>query len=250
MSPVNPPRRDRSRLHLALLSLRARAGWLRLAAAGLAVTTAWLVATDLAALHRRAGNLGPERDVVVAARDLALGATVGADDLAETRRHTSQVSGRALEDAGAAIGSTVVVPVIAGTTLFSEHLADTDRDWTAAVVPADMRALRVPDPNGLDPSPGDLVDVIVAVDPILAEQTQQATAVPVAAAQVLASETETESPLTPTGGADRTGSVLVLVPVAEVERLAFAVANGTVTLALAPPEDACCATSSSASSKD
>src|SRR5215475_5706869 len=84
------------------------------AAAVVAVVTAAVVAGDLAALHRRAADLGPEVDAVVAARDLPVGRVVAARDLATRSVHRSQLSSGVVTDRSAAIGRVVAVPVLAG----------------------------------------------------------------------------------------------------------------------------------------
>ena len=53
-----------------------RAVLLWIGAVIVAVVTAAFVATDLAALHRRATTLGPQRSVATAVRDLPIGATI------------------------------------------------------------------------------------------------------------------------------------------------------------------------------
>jgi Flp pilus assembly protein CpaB len=222
-----------------------RAVWLWATAVVVALATALFVASDLAELHRRATRLGPERPVVVAGHDLAAGATVRASDLDVVHRHSSQ-AGDALAEPAVAIGRTVAVPVLAGQPVSDRHLAPRDRRGTTGVLAPGTRAVRVPDPDGLAPPPGAVVDVIVALDPALAEQVGAPTLVPAAGARVLAAGRPGDGSAQSAAG-ERT--VLLLVPEEEAERLAFAVANGTVTLALAPPEDACCATSFSASSR-
>lgn len=223
----------------------ARAVWLWTAALIVALTTALVVASDLAALHWRARELGPERPVVVATRDLHLGTTVRSADVEVVRRHDSQVPEGALADARDTVGRIIAVPVLDGLELTERNLVDADREGDGAVVPHGMRAVRVPDTDGLAPAPGSVVDVIVALDPVLAEETGTPTLVPAAGARVLAGPAASDVEDEAAGEA----SVLVLVPADEAERIAFAVANGSVTLALAPPEDACCVTSSSASSR-
>ena len=71
-----------------------------------------LDAGDLATLHRRAQEFGPERRVVVARRDLVLGATVTPGDVTTRRVHSSQVPRDVLDDPGLALGRTVRVPVV------------------------------------------------------------------------------------------------------------------------------------------
>ena len=78
------------------------------------MVTAVVVASDLAALHRRAGDLGAERDAVVARRDLAVGDTVHADDITVRRVHDGQLPAGALVGRSTATGHVVAVPVLRG----------------------------------------------------------------------------------------------------------------------------------------
>jgi Flp pilus assembly protein CpaB len=86
------------------------------------------------------------------------------------------------------------------------------------------------------PPAGAVVDVLAALDPSVSASNR---AVSVArAARVLAVD-ESDG-----ARADGAG-VTVLVTDAEASGLAFAAANGVLTLALAPPEDACCTSAGS-----
>ena len=60
-------------------------------AAVVAVVTAAVVASDLAALHRRASSFGPEERVVVATRELNIGTRLVACDLRTRSVHRSQL---------------------------------------------------------------------------------------------------------------------------------------------------------------
>src|SRR6476620_4405331 len=93
------------------------------AAAVVAVVTAAVVAGDLAALHRRAADLGPEVDAVVATRDLPVGHAVASGDLASRSRQRSQLPSEALTDRAALLGRIVAVPVLDGAYLVRRNLA-------------------------------------------------------------------------------------------------------------------------------
>ena len=194
-----------------------------MAAFVLALTTAWVVSSDLAALHRRAAQLGLARPMLVAAHDLSAGATVKPNDV--DVRSVHEPADRSLADKGAAVGRVVAVPVLAGTPVLDKHLAPPGRQGPGALVPRGMRAVRVTvQPEWRLPA-GSVVDVLSAQEP----------ARPVAEGAVVL------------GGV---GDVTLLVTVEATRPLAAAAAAGPLTLALAPPEDACCTTSSSASSRD
>src|SRR5262245_33296878 len=102
-------------------SPRALALWA--AAILVAMLTAVLVAGDLATLHRRAASLGPERDAVVAARDLPVGTVLRARDLTTRAVHASQLPDGALEDRAALPGRVVAVPVLRGSFVTRRHVA-------------------------------------------------------------------------------------------------------------------------------
>ena len=74
-----------------MLHQSPRALALRLAAVVVAVATAGLVASDLATLHRRAHDFGPERAALVARRDLPMGTTIRAGDVHTRAVHSSQL---------------------------------------------------------------------------------------------------------------------------------------------------------------
>jgi Flp pilus assembly protein CpaB len=156
--------------------------------------------------------------VVVAARDLELGAKVVASDLDTVTRSESEIPPDAVGAGRDAIGRVVAVPVLEGSVVFAGHLAPADRDGLDGLVAAGSRAVRIQPADGLQPPIGAVVDVLVALDPAY-------------------------------GGGGRAGiaaaGVTLLVTEEEARELAFATANGVVTLALAPPEAACCPPSGS-----
>ncbi len=203
-----------------------------IAAAVLALGTAKAVAGDLATLHRRAERLGPATPVVVAARDLLLGATLESGDLVV--RYLHEPPAGAVEALRAATGRVVAVPVLAGSPVLQRHLAPLGRSGLAAVVPPGMRAVRVHvEPEWRLPA-GSVVDVLAGGDPAgLLPGGEPA-------------RTVAEGAIVLSGAAKE---VTLLVSVEGARRLASAAAAGPLTLALAPPEDACCKTSSSGSSR-
>jgi Flp pilus assembly protein CpaB len=203
------------------------------AALVVAAVTATVVFSDLATLHRRAGALGKPRSVLIATQDLPLGATVGANDVQTISRHASVIPDDALSSMENAVGRTVAVPVLSGSVLLDPHLADPDRDGLEGLVALGFRAVRVRPEDGLQPPIGAVVDVLAAIDPSVTGRTNAE--VVAHGARVLAVDA--------TGGesaAGNTAGVTLLVTEDEARELAFASANGVLTLALAPPEDACC----------
>jgi Flp pilus assembly protein CpaB len=207
------------------------------AAIVVAFVTARVVAADLATLHRRAADLGPERSVVVATRDLPLGATVQRDDLDVVRVYSSLVPRGAVRDLHDALGHTVVVPVLRGATVLTRHLAAARRNGMAGLVPVGKRAVHVVTDDGLRPRRGDVVDVLVSLDPsLVAAQGGGEGAITVAKSSRVLDVDDTSR----IEGSKGPG-VTLLVTEQEAHAIAFAVANGALMLALAPPEAACCA---------
>ena len=195
------------------------------AAVVVATATLWVVGRDLRALHSRARDLGAREHVVVARHDLALGATVTESDVSRVSRHASTLPPDAL-DRDAAVGRVVLMPVAAGAVLQLAHVGET-------VVESGYRAVRIHTEDGLVPDRGAVVDVLAAFDPTVAST---AGAITVAAgARVLGAD---EPDDTSTG--DGSGGVTLLVTEDEAHALAYAGANGVLSLALAPPEAACC----------
>jgi Flp pilus assembly protein CpaB len=205
------------------------------AALVVAVITATVVAGDLASLHRRAAGLGPELDAVVAERDLAVGRVITNRDLASRRVHRAQLPDPVVTDREAVLGRVVAVPILRGTFVARGNVAPRRRTGLDGVVPTGMRAMRVVVTDAVDPRPGAAVDVLATYDPAAAAATGTDTTVVVAhGVTVLAADRRASS------GSGRAGArgVTLLVDPEQATALADAQANGVVTLALVPPEDA------------
>lgn len=102
--------------------------------------------------------------VLVAARDVAAGATVGPGDVTVARRAAADVPGGALSSAEDAVGRTVAAPLRAGEALTDVRLLGAPLARAAAGV-ADARVVtvRLSDPALADiVHAGDLVDIIAA----------------------------------------------------------------------------------------
>jgi Flp pilus assembly protein CpaB len=207
---------------------------LTLLAGSVALATARVVAGDLASLHRRASAAGgPPGMVVTAVRDLPLGETVTARDV-EVRPVQGPAPG-SLRSAASATGRVVAVPVLSGTPVLDRHLVPRGRSGPAALVPPGMRALRVAAEPEWRLAPGSVVDVLAAADPGGLGGGQEPARTVAEGAVVL----------------DPNGHAITLLVTVDAARLvASAAAAGPLTLALAPPEEACCRTSSSGSSRD
>lgn len=205
-------------------------------AVALAVATGAVVAGDLATLHRRAQQLGPERRVVVARRDLALGTTVTPGDVGTRRVHSSQVHEGVLDDVALALGRTVRVPVVRDAYVAHANLAPPQRAGLDGVLPDGTRAMRVVVEDGLRPPAGSAVDVYAtfASDRLGTGATSRDPATVVASGvPVLATDRGGAA-----SGAPRTIGVTLLVDERDAAAIAFAATNGRIVLALVPPEDA------------
>jgi Flp pilus assembly protein CpaB len=200
------------------------------AAAIVAVATATVVATDLAALHRRATTFGPEQQAVVATDDLAVGNQVQGADLRTRSVHRSQLPAGALTDLGDAEGRVVVVPVLRGGFVVERSLAPRDRGLEG-VLPPGTRAIRVDVANVTVARVGSSVDVLASYAGDGSRDAQ--TIVVASGALVLATDHDG------TSGTGRSGAgITLLVDIGEAYDLADAQANGVLTVALVPPEEA------------
>ena len=199
------------------------------AAIVVAIVTAVVVGGDLATLHRRAQSLGPERNVVVAARALPIGTALTTADVATVRRHASQLPEDTMSSVDDVRGRVVRVPLLEGAYVSPENLAPRDRTGLDGVVPPGMRAVRVVVEVAPPLHPGAAVDVLSTFDPAVATGGEP-TLLVAAGAPVLAVD-EGSDVSAGTG-------VTLLVDEADARRLAFATATGIVTMAIVPPEDA------------
>jgi Flp pilus assembly protein CpaB len=211
-------------------SPRALALWC--AALAVAVITAVVVGSDLAALHRRAAGLGPRVDAVVATRALPVGHHLVRADLRTRTAYRSLLPAAVATDPHALVGRTVAVPVVEDAYLVAGNLAPRHRTGLDGVVPRGMRAMRIVVTDALRPRPGAAVDVLASFDPGGAER--DGTVVVAAGVMVLGTDRRGGSG---TGRAGAAGVTLLVDP-EEARALADAQANGVVTLALVPPEDA------------
>lgn len=210
------------------------------------LATVRVVAGDLGALHRRAHSLGAEVPVVLAARDLALGATVASADLRTVRRPSTTVSADALRDPAAAVGRVVAVAMLRDDVVGARHLVPAGAGGAGAgvngIVPVGRRAVHVLVKDGFQPPIGSVVDVLATYDPSIATiaGSPGLAAIVARGARVLA--------LAGTSGADASGAssdtigsgVTLLVTENEARSVAYAASVGDVSLALAPVEAACC----------
>jgi Flp pilus assembly protein CpaB len=208
------------------------------AAIVVALTTARVVGGDLATLHRRAASLGPQVSVIVATHDLALGQTIASGDIRRERRYRSETPAVAIRRSSAVVGRIVIVPVLRDAVLFAGHVAPAARTGLDAVVARGERAVHVTPKDGFRPARGSVVDVLAAFDPSVVAVDGPANAAVVVAtgARVLTVDDESGS-----GNDDPSNAgVTLLVTETEARSIAFAAAAADLTLAITPPESACC----------
>lgn len=197
-----------------------------------AVGTAAVVASDLATLHRRATDLGPERQVLVARRALRVGDVITDRDLRDRAVHASQLPPGVLTSLGDARGRVVRVPVVAGGFIAADNLAPRKRTGLDSVVPAGTRAMRVVVVDSVRPRPGDAVDVLASFEAL--EPLDGSAAATVVAGGVLVVDVDRARTVEGSAGL----GVTVLVSPREARELAFAATHGAVVIALVPPEEA------------
>ena len=218
-------------------SPRTLALWL--AAIIVAVATAIIVASDLAALHRHATALGEERDAIVATGELPLGTIVSKDDVQVRRIYRSQLPPDVLPSAAEAIGRVVTVPVVRGGFLSRRNLAPRHRNGLDGALPTGTRAMRVVVTDTLRPRVGAAVDVYASLEQSVGDPTADPTTDASGPALVVAaavSVLDTDA-ATGTDGGDAFGVTLLVSP-RQARALAFAATHGVITLALVPPEEA------------
>lgn len=179
----------------------------------------------------RAARLGGLVDVVVAARSVDVGSPLRAADVTVRRLPADALpDGPVLSTTASAAGKVALVPLVRGEAVLVSKLAPDGLRGVAALVPSGHRALAVPvDPGGLSFRLGNRVDVLatfdVAGDPAAGPGPGAAVSpeptFPVATAAVVVDVGDQ--------------AVTVAVTSDEAPRVAFALARGTVTLALTAP---------------
>ncbi len=174
-------------------------------------TTVYRTTADAAAT---AAALGATRPVAVARNELDAGSPIGPGDVEMVDRPTAHLpDGVVVDDP---TGLAVRSPVVPGEVLTGQRLAGQGRSGAAALVPDGWRAVAIPVIEATVPAePGDLVDVIASFDPASSPRDPSLV---IAADAVVVDVAE--------------HAVTVAVTRARVTEVAFALANGIVTLAL------------------
>jgi Flp pilus assembly protein CpaB len=198
----------------------------RVCVGGLAVATALTVVALVGAAGTARDRWGRSRPVVVATRDLAPGEVVaGADvevrDLPEGVLPEDVLEG--VLDGGPTApptGAVVRQPILAGEPIVATRLAPQGLTGAAALVPPGERAVAVPlGPSGAPPvTVGDLVDVLTVL-PAGLDAGDEEPAFPLVERAAVVDVTE--------------AAITVAVPERDAPRVAWALSNGAVVLALA-----------------
>jgi Flp pilus assembly protein CpaB len=204
---------------------------LRAAALVVAAATAVWVARAIGELERKRDALGRSWPTVVARADLPAGSRIRAADVVAQTVRGATPQPAALTRVGEAVGRVVTVPVLRGGTVTARNLASRRRDGSDGVVPPGQRAMRVSVPGALAPRVGDAVDVYVTFPPDAVPADVDPTLTVAAGVRVIGVDRDS-------GAREPSVAVTVLVTEPEAKRLAYAVANGTLALAVVPPEDA------------
>ncbi len=187
----------------------------------LALVTGMVAARIVGHAGALASRYGPLRPVVVAVRDLEPGSVVGDDDVTVRHVPASLVAEGAVASVDDARGRTVVAPVFPGVPIVAAQLAPDGRRGLAALLPPGSRAVAVPNGRpGLALVRGDEVDVLATFD--VADPAEGGPPTFPVATHALVVDVGDES-------------AAVAVTPDEAARVAFALASGVVTLALAAP---------------
>lgn len=208
-SPLRPLALWRARLRL-----RRRPVLWWLAVVGLSLSVGLVLESGLSRAKADARRFGEPVRVVVAAVDLAAGAMAGPETVELRPWPAALVPTGALTTVPA--GQVVSQAILAGEPVVEARLG-ADR-----LVPPGSRALALPTgPGALGVRVGDRVDLLATFDPLVAPAGEDPTVTVARAATVVAV---------------RARSITVAVTEAETPRVAFALSQATITLALTPPD--------------
>ena len=184
------------------------------AVVALACFTALTVARLVGSAGAEAARYGHLRPAVVAVRPLEAGAVVRPADVAVRSVPAAFLPEGSLPAPSAAVGRTVLVPLFRGAAVLGANLAPDGLRGLAALLPPETRAVSVPTGTASVPlHRGDRVDVLATFDP--PPPGQEPTFAVAEAALVVDVGPE---------------AAAVAVAPEEAKRVAYAVAQGVVTL--------------------
>ncbi|MDQ6909949.1 MAG: Flp pilus assembly protein CpaB [Actinomycetota bacterium] len=187
----------------------------------LALVTWSVVSGIVGRAEVQAARFGSLRDAVVATRPVAFGAVVTAGDVGVRRVPAAFLPEQGVGSLADTVGRTAVAPLFAGQAVVRGQLAPEGLQGLAALLPAGTRAVAVP--TGAATAPlrrGDVVDVLATFDSSGDSSGREPT-FPVATDAVVVDV-----------GPD--AATVAVVP-EQAKRVAFAVTQGKVTLAVGTP---------------
>jgi pilus assembly protein CpaB len=204
-------------------------------AVGLGAVSSFLVYRRL---EFRLANTTPGVDVVVAAKDVQVGAKIGESDVKIVKYPAENLPPRVFHDKTSVVGRGAVLPIWKGEFLIPDKLAHENAGaGLSALIPMGMRAvaLRVNDVSAVAGfvAPGTRVDVLVTGNPVGSSEHQTVTVlqnVPVLATGQRMERTASGDPQT-------SSVVTVLVSPEDSEKLALASQEGRIQLILRNPLD-------------
>jgi pilus assembly protein CpaB len=177
---------------------------------------------------------GPPASLVAAVEDVTRGDVLTEDMLEMVTLPSRFAPPGAMRDVGQAAGRIAIADIAAGEVVTALRLAGSGSGATASLVPPGMRAVQVPVSATVDVEPGDLVDVLAtfggggAHTEVAGEAIEVLVVEPGGGGGGFGAGTASTS-----GGA---GLVLLVTPT-DAERLAFASAFATLTIAVRGADD-------------
>lgn len=218
MRPRPRPRRsviNRRRFRPGLMLRRQPRLWWVLVLS-VALGAGWLVSAAVAQADRSRLAWGTPRQVLVADHDLEPGEELQLSDVTLVARPRSMVPATALDELPA--GAVVHARVLAGEVIVADRIAPSGLTGVAAILPPGSRAVAIPTEPGTTPplTVGSHVDVLVALAPDSAGDGPPGFTL---ATDVLVVAIEE-------------AAVTVAVPRDTAPRIAVALGQGAVTLAL------------------
>jgi pilus assembly protein CpaB len=176
---------------------------------------------------------GPPVSVVAATTDVARGAVLTEAALEVVTMPSRFAPPGAMRDIARATGRIAVAHIAAGEIVTELRLAGARSGPTASLVPAGMRAVQVPVTSVVGVKPGDLVDVLATFGGGGAHTEVAGEAIEVLAVDRAGGGAAFGAPA---GGSGGIGLVLLVTPT-DAERLAFASAFATLSVAVRSPDD-------------
>jgi len=192
------------------------------AVGGLALVTTLAISGLLDRARVEAARYGSPRAVLVATRDLGIGAEVRAGDVEVRSVPSALLPTDAVGDTGQAVGRVVVAPLFQSQAVVRRQLAPWGVTGAAALLPPGKRGISVAaGPAAAKLDKGDTVDVLATFDPATSAAAGKEPTFPVAVGATVIDV-----------GDD---AVTIAVDPEEAKRVAFATAHGAVTIVLSSP---------------